>query len=58
MADDQLHIGENSPEYVAYRLMDRILNAEGKYGSDQTREDILSTYATCLKTVRAGNVPK
>jgi|HubBroStandDraft_3_1064219.scaffolds.fasta_scaffold736471_1 hypothetical protein len=31
MADDAIvHIGENSPEHVAYKLMERIAEAEGK----------------------------
>jgi hypothetical protein len=50
-----VHIGENSPEEVALKLMRLIGAAEKKsLGSQPTasREWILKTYALCLETVR------
>lgn len=54
MADEAVvHIGENSPEQVAYRLMREILlNVESKDYSDLDREAYLNTYAECLYTVQ------
>jgi hypothetical protein len=52
MADnDTVHIGENSPEYVAYRLMQLIADTENNIKRD--RKWILDTYAECLLTVHA-----
>jgi len=58
MADAPVvHIGENSPQQVAYKLMERIAVSEGKVlyssstGGHPDREWILSTYAQCLQTV-------
>jgi hypothetical protein len=68
MADAPVvHIGENSPEYVAYRLMLDIAEAEGKRfskpapgygGSSQVadRDWILNTYRQCLRAVRDPHV--
>jgi hypothetical protein len=61
MADNAIvHIGENSPEHVAYKLMERIAEAEGKNlhrsSGGQRKADkawILDTYAECIRTVRA-----
>lgn len=58
MADTSttVHIGENSPEQVAYKLMELIGHAEKKglhssnFSAD--RKWILSTYAECLQTVK------
>lgn len=61
MADAPVvHIGENSPEHVAYRLMRDIANVEGKLltKSDKSpervadRKWILDTYAECLGAIR------
>ena len=58
MADTNttVHIGENSPEYVAFKLMERIASNEqkGLYSthSEADRQWILSTYAECLQTVK------
>jgi hypothetical protein len=50
MADAPVvHIGENSPEYVAFMLMDRV-NAAEKHPT-QTRRQILDLYAECLLAV-------
>jgi hypothetical protein len=58
MADTPVvHIGENSPEEVAYKLFRHIGTAESKgLGASSTtadREWILKTYAMCLETVTA-----
>ena len=49
-----VHIGENSPEYIAYRLFRDVAGLEKKSlaGSDATRAWILHTYAECLLAVR------
>lgn len=58
MADERVvHIGENSPEQVAYRLMQDIARCEGTdlVGDGDraaTREWVLATFAQCLMTVR------
>jgi hypothetical protein len=59
MADKQtvVHIGENSPQEVAYKLMQEIAKAEDKYlkstgtggQSKADRKWILDTYAECLR---------
>lgn len=60
MADAPVvHIGENSPEEVAYKLLKDIANVERKnlyYSSKETdktasREGILKTYVECMKAV-------
>lgn len=51
--DNVVHIGENSPEQVAYKLMELVLGYE-QHGR-LTREIILDTYAECLRTVRFPN---
>jgi hypothetical protein len=68
MADaTEVHIGENSPEQVAFKLLHEIALAEDKqmFGDRQTtdhthkqkpdRKWILSTYAECLKAVKQRN---
>ncbi|MEP9349193.1 hypothetical protein [Xanthobacter sp. KR7-225] len=51
-----VHIGENSPEQVAYKLLGAVAHAEGKLVNGlvhakekATREWILDTYAECLQ---------
>lgn len=63
MADNAVvHIGENSPEQVAYVLMGMVMQSEGKvhYKSDgkqlADRKYILDTYAECITAVRAPHV--
>ena len=60
MADEPVvHIGENSPEHMAYRLLKDIALVEGKSfhrnptGDHETAERkwILDTYAECLRAV-------
>jgi hypothetical protein len=53
-----LQIGENSPEFIAYRLMEQIAEVEGvslhKDGAKPaTRKWILDTYAESLDAVKA-----
>jgi hypothetical protein len=57
MADAIVHVGENSPEQVAYKLFSHIADVEKKTlaGPDVnvSREWILRTYAQCLRTVNS-----
>jgi hypothetical protein len=59
MTDDTIvHIAENSPEQVAYKLLDKIAFVEGKSlrpgmtGQKADRAYILTTYWECLKVVQ------
>ncbi len=58
MADEAVvHIGENSPEYVAYQLFRHITVTEKKATSrvgniKADRKWILDTYAECLDAVK------
>jgi hypothetical protein len=53
MADaPAVHIGENSPEFVAFRLMGLILSGEQSAEPRRTRKEILDLYAQCLLAVR------
>lgn len=60
MADNAVvHIGENSPEQVAFKLMELIASAESRdtYGHGDhpvTREWVLKTYEQCLSVVHRG----
>ena len=53
MTDTTVHIGENSPEYVAYQLLRDIALCEGvvlghsREGNSASREWILATYTAC-----------
>ncbi len=61
MADSAsvVHIGENSPEEVAYKLLTHVAAAEGHYllkgpakgTSTPDRKWLLDTYAECLMAV-------
>ena len=58
MADDTtVHIGENSPEQIAFKLLQLVGLAEKKSlntpGTSADRDWILKTYAQCLRTVQA-----
>ena len=62
MADTVVHMGENSPEFVALKLMDIVATIEGKkmIAGDPNSADkayILKTYWDCLSAVR-GVQPK
>ena len=57
MAEETVvHIGENSPEQVAYVLMTIVANVEGKdlYQSETSADRlwILNTYAECFQAVK------
>jgi hypothetical protein len=58
MADEAVvHIGENSPEHVAYQLLRLVSIIEGRpFDSSSTnhadRKWLLDTYAECLNAVR------
>jgi hypothetical protein len=61
MADAPVvHIGENSPEYVAFRLM-RMIAANEKKAVDSSaladRDWIIRTYCMCLKAVQQPHYP-
>jgi hypothetical protein len=49
-----IRIGDNSPEYVAYRLFEEVVKHEvPKMSADKlNRKWILDAYAECLMTVR------
>lgn len=59
MADETVvHIGENSAEQVAYKLLNDVIAAEEyRYRSmskdGEARAYILDTYAECLQAVRS-----
>ena len=50
MVDTVVHIGENSPEYVAYKLLLDIVRIEGK--ERHSKDEILNLYAECLEVVK------
>jgi hypothetical protein len=68
MADQTVvHIGENSPEQVAYKLMEAIAKVEhialiaGDLDQKYKRADrswILTTYRECLYSVKHQKVPE
>lgn len=67
MADAPVvHIGENSPEKIALKLMEVVAKIEGKllYSSSDhpdrvaDRKYVLDTYAECLAAVRGYRTPK
>ncbi len=64
MADETVvHIGENSPEHVAFRLLELVMSCEKRTQFDPPssglktvdREYLLDTYAECLRAV--GGLP-
>jgi len=53
MADETVvHIGENSPERIAYMLMVDVMTAEKKTVDNSDRQLILDTYAECLAAAK------
>jgi hypothetical protein len=52
MATDKtvVHIGENSPERIAFLLFHEVVNAEGMERAD--RAYILNTYVDCINAVK------
>jgi hypothetical protein len=64
MADQPVvHVGENSPEEVALKLLRVIADLEQKKLSHSTRDPmadrkyVLDTYAECIMAVRGGRMP-
>lgn len=63
MTDTVVHLGENSPEQIAYRLMLHIADCEGisVTGLDgdgfkpADRKWIMDTYAECIRMIRQPN---
>lgn len=51
-----LHIGENSPEHVAYVLMGEVLSAEKVSYEARTRSLLLDTYAECIQAVKGNRL--
>jgi hypothetical protein len=47
-----VHIGENSAEHVAYRLMRDVLIIENKDFSHLNRKQFLDLYAECLNATK------
>jgi len=68
MADNApvVHIGENSPELIAYKLFNHIVTVENKtlYRSTDSKSElvdrkwILETYVQCIEAVKHGVTPK
>ena len=54
MAEETVvHIGENSPEHVAYRLMRDVLKTvEGRKWESLDRKTYLDTYVECLDATK------
>ena len=53
MADAPVvHMGENSPEEVAYKLLSRVMTFEKRDNTNLNRKDFLDAYAECLFAVR------
>ena len=50
MADNPTAGGDNSPEQVAYQLMQDVTLIEG---AAKTRKELLDRYSECLEAVRA-----
>lgn len=60
MSDAKIvNTGENTPEYVAFKLFEMVMQTEGKvhYKSDKhaqvDRKYLLDTYAECMLAVKA-----
>lgn len=53
MADAPVvHIAENSPEYVAFRLLREVRIVEGQARKDYSRDEFLDLYTECLQAVQ------
>jgi hypothetical protein len=56
MADTSVvHIGENSPEQVAFKLFDLIRRGDPQHAG-KTKKEMLDLYAECLNAVRMPHV--
>jgi hypothetical protein len=59
MADNTVvHLAENSPEQVAYRLMRDIKPKPPLGQGPEGKDEILDLYAECLRAVRGERLPK
>ncbi len=68
MADSSVvHVGQNSPEYVALKLLEMVARVEKRtfYHSQDMRNEttadrayLLDTYAECLEAVRGQRITK
>ncbi len=47
-----IHIAENSPEHVAYKMMRDVFVVENKPFDSLTRDEYLDTYEECLEAVK------
>ena len=47
-----IHIGEASPEEIAYKLMRVKLRKEDRHVSQLTLKELLDVYAECLNAVK------
>ena len=47
-----IHIAENSPEHVAYKMMRDVFVIENKPFDNLTRDEYLDTYEECLEAVK------
>ena len=52
-----MQLQTESPEAVAWALMDLIRGLHGASGAIKDPDEILALYARCLQTVRTGKVP-
>lgn len=57
-----IHMGENSPEQVAYKLMGQLARTDGYtlggMGEAPPREWIIKTFSACLMAIRAPGYPE
>jgi len=51
-ATSVIHIAENSPEHVAYKMMRDLFVVENKPFESLTRDEYLNTYDECLEAVK------
>jgi hypothetical protein len=51
-ATSVIHIAENSPEHVAYRMMRDVFLVENKPFDSLTRDEYLDTFDECLEAVK------
>ena len=51
-ATSVIHIAENSPEHIAYKMMRDLFVVEKKHFDSLSREEYLDTYDECLEAVK------
>lgn len=47
-----IHIAENSPEHIAYKMMRDVFVVENKPFDSLTRDEYLDTFEECLEAVK------